>query len=107
MSCHELAKMPASCPMHQKLKVCHKDGPEEEEKDGCCQNQSEYFVLDQDQQIQNLDFPALKNLEFLATIFIVFSIDLPTFDNAKLHYLNYKPPLIVCDFRSSLQTFLL
>lgn len=106
MSCHDLAKMPASCPMHQKLKPCE-HGEEDEEEKNCCQNQTDYFVLDQDQQIQNLDYPIFKNIDFITTLFVVLNQNLPTVENAIPHYLNYKPPLIVCDFRTSLQTFLL
>ena len=107
MTCHEMAKMPSSCPKHQKVKACknHKEG--EEEDKNCCNNKSEYIALDQDQQIQNIEVPTFNYPALLATIIVVFNIKLPTVDNTNLHYLNYKPPLIVCDFPASLQTFLL
>lgn len=107
MSCHELANMPASCPMHQKLKTCENHGEGEEEDKDCCNTESEYIALDQDQQLQNFEFQHLNYPALVATIFVVFNIDLPITDNANLHYLNYKPPLIVCDFPPFLQTFLL
>lgn len=101
-----MAKMPASCPKHQQLKACKNHNGEEEDKD-CCNTESEYIALDQDQQIQNFEFQALNYPALVATIFVVLNIDFPTTDNANLHYLNYKPPLIVCDFPPVLQTFLL
>ena len=107
LSCHDIAKMPASCPMHQRLKACGNHEGEEKDDKNCCSTESEYIALDQDQQLQNFEFQHLNYPALLATIFLVFNIDLPTTDNANLHYLNYKPPLIVCDFPPVLQTFLL
>lgn len=107
LSCQAIAQMPSSCPMHQKLKACgNHDGTEKDDKN-CCNTESEYIALDQDQQVPSFEFPPLPFPTYIATIFAVFNIDLPTFDSVSLHYLNYKPPLIVCDFPPVLQTFLL
>ena len=106
MSCHDLAKMPASCPMHQKLKACKNHNEEKEDKN-CCQTESEYFVLDQDQQIQNFEFQSLNYPVLIASILVAFNHNLPVVHKVCLHYLNYKPPLIVCDWQPTLQRFLL
>ena len=107
MSCHDLAKMPASCPMHKKVKSCqnHQDGEGEEQN--CCKTASEYIALDQDQQLQSFEFQTIDGAALVAVRTTIFKINLPVFNNADLHYLNYKPPLIVCDFPPVLQTFLL
>ena len=93
--------------MHQKIKAC-KNHEENEEKDkNCCTTESEYIALEQDQQLQNSEFQPLNYAALVATIMAVLNIDLPTFDSVNLHYLNYKPPLLVCDFPPILQTYLL
>ena len=82
------------------------DGTSDEDKN-CCNNEAEYIALEQDQHLQNFEFQNFNYPTLIATIFVVLNIDLPTFDTVTLQYLNYKPPLIVCDFQPVLQTFLL
>ena len=107
MSCHELAAMPASCPKHQQVKACKNHENSDEKDKNCCQNESEYFALDQDQQSVNNDLK-LVDYQHLTAISPVVSSFLknPLFLH-KTAFLNYKPPLIVCDKRVTLQTFLL
>ena len=91
------AKRGHSCPFHASA--------EKKEKD-CCQNKSEYHKLDQDQLMAANDF---KSFAFTFTLTSVSSLSLQKLipaDRQTIHYLNYKPPLIVCDAAPLLQTFL-
>lgn len=81
-------------------------GSHDEEDNGCCNNSSEYFQSDQDKQVQSFEFKHLKNSVFLATIFVVFNIQLPSVETAKANFLTYKPPIVCDDILVLLQTFL-
>ncbi len=108
ITCHEAAKMPTHCPKHQKWVSCkkkHKKG--EQEDKNCCKTNAEYFHLEQDQQVQVIEFQEFNNFVLIATVFTFLHIDLPVVDTTTPQYLNYKPPLIVCNFQTALQTFLL
>ena len=90
--CHG-GKAMKSCPMHSP------------EKKGCCDDESEYVKSNEEQlassfQIDLKDFPVL-----LATIFVVFHIELPALDSNTLHYLTYKPPIVFNDISVLLQVF--
>lgn len=96
------------CHTNQKAKHCPFHPPKEEtpvEKKGCCENDSQYLKTEIEQPLQPSDQAEISPI-LLSTIAVVFNIELPAFDKQTLHYLNYKPPLLVCDFPVSLQTFL-
>ena len=93
--CHADKAM-KSCPFHQK---------EAPEKKGCCHDESEYFKLEQEQQFELVSFELPDHTGPLALPSTLI-IDLPQIDKKNLHYLNYKPPLLVCDLPLRLQTFL-
>ncbi len=76
-------------------------------ENNCCNNTSDYYKLDQDQQLSSFDFKAFDHIALVATLWIVFNLDLPKFDAKTIQYLNYKPPLITSDLPVDLQTFLL
>ena len=102
-SCHAQVRkdVSAHCPMHAQAMTCNSG-----EKGGknCCDDESRYLKKDQEQQFQLL---ARKVPPFPATVDLVRSpADLPVFDHRKIDYLNYKPPLIFCNYPVLLQTFL-
>ncbi len=102
--CHDMqeAAMPADCPMHQQNKHCEAPTPEDE-KD-CCDNSTEYFKNDHEQQFE---FSVLEwSPQLTAALLSISPLDLPGTDRRTVEYLNYKPPLLVCDRPVSLQTFL-
>lgn len=81
-------------------------GSHDGEDNGCCNNSSEYFQSDQDKQVQSFEFKQLKNPVLLATIFVVFNIQLPSFETSQVKFLTYKPPIVCDDILVLLQTFL-
>jgi hypothetical protein len=100
-SCHELNKQQnTSCPMHVN------QGMNADEEKNCCDNKVSYLFDNSDKLIQKL---TLKSFDFDEGI--AFSpahvLIMPETDNYSIHYLNYKPPLILCDVPSTLQSFLL
>lgn len=111
-TCHETAskthkfgdhhEMPPSCPMHQSKGSGHED-----EKKDCCNDKSEFVKLDIDQEITNFELLNIKLPVFSGTFLNADLSSLEDVETYPVHYLNYKPPLIVCDFPISLQTFLL
>jgi hypothetical protein len=86
-------------------KSCHLEKKSCE--NNCCNNTSEYYKLDQDQQLISFDFKAFNTPQIIATLWIVLNLELPIETTKSIHYLNYKPPLIVSDLPVDLQTFLL
>ncbi len=97
-----MANMPANCPMHasKKSSSC-------EEKKDCCNDETEYVKLDIDQEISSFKLPKISSPVFIAILVFCYSLDYDGPELSPVHYLNYKPPLIVCDIPSSLQIFLL
>jgi len=95
--CHQKRVM-SGCPNHDPMQ-------KGEDKD-CCKDKTEYLKLDQDQIIPNID---LRQAVFPLIAPVVFTVLSPTvgFYKKSLHYLNYKPPLLVCDLPVRFQTFLL
>lgn len=95
--CHQAKKM--SCPMHA-------DQEEDNHKKGCCDDETEFVKADEDQYVQSskieLKVPPLLFVDLPA----IFNLEAPSLDKQSIHYLNYKPPLIVCDLPVLLQTFL-
>ncbi len=98
--CHS-EKMMKNCPFHRTAT----DEGQSDEK-GCCDDTSEY-IKSENEQISSFSEISTENDHFLIDIpFVVQKIEFPSVDKQIVHYLNYKPPLIVCDFPASLQTFL-
>lgn len=97
-----LADMPANCPMHQtsKSSSC-------EEKKGCCNDETEFVKLDIDQEISSLKLPEISIPVISAILVFSYQLNYLSPELSPVPYLNYKPPLIVCDLPASLQTFLL
>ena len=102
---HEAAghsKMPPNCPMHQSK------GPVPcDEKKDCCNDKSEFVKLDIDQEITSMELLEIKKPVCSAIEIFPDSFNQEDPETYPIHYLNYKPPLIVCDLPVSLQTFLL
>ena len=95
--CHTMKQM--SCPMHS--------SPEDENPEkGCCDDETEYVKVDEEQQIQPSEINIQVNPVLMSVLFVTLNLDWPSLDKQSIHYLNYKPPLIVCDLPVSLQTFL-
>lgn len=109
-SCHEKvaaveeehSKMPPNCPMHQSKKSSSC-----EEKKGCCENEAEFVKLELDQQVTSFEFQKLLVPTFISILVFSYNIDFSEHDSAPVHFKNYKPPSLVCDYSVSLQTFLL
>lgn len=83
--------------------TCSGDGGCEK---GCCSNDYEYFQSDQDKQVQNFEFKQLKQPELLATILVVFNIQLPFSNTAQSDFETYRPPIVRKDILTLFQTFL-
>lgn len=97
-SCSDSAKPPSCSSMKSS---CGMD-----DNDGCCENEKEYFKLEQDQQIQYVEFKEL-NVPSALPLFIVRANIFENSSEQKLvHYLNYKPPLLVYDVPVLFQRFL-
>lgn len=99
-TCSEILAKKESC--HQtstkQIKSCKK---------GCCESKSDFYQLDLDQQTTHSSFKTLNTNALLAILTTFFNLDIPSVDKKSTDYLNYKPPLIVCDYSAELQTFLL
>ncbi len=86
-----------SCPLHPAMAITKK---------GCCDDRTEYLQTDEEKltapvTVDLTDFPALY-----CALLVVLQIDLPVADTKSLHYLHYKPPILIRDLPVSLQTFL-
>ncbi|MCB0562713.1 MAG: hypothetical protein KDD09_27365, partial [Phaeodactylibacter sp.] len=84
--CHQEKTM--SCPMHAKKS-------EDNHKKGCCDDETEYVKSDEDQYIQSLEIELSVPPLLFADLPTTFILDAPSLDKQSIHYLNYKPPLIV------------
>lgn len=74
---------------------------------GCCKDKTEYFKLDQDQQLEHFELKEFStSLPVPACIYTNLAFHLQ--DKAAVpEYLSYKPPLLICDTSPLLQVFLL
>lgn len=97
--CHA-QKAIKSCPMHGQMEM-----PASSQPEGCCDDTSDYVKSDIDQIVTQLSLDLNPPPVFLPVA--LFSITIPSLstDQKSVHYLNYKPPLIICDFTVDLQTF--
>lgn len=97
--CHHV-KAVKGCPTHS-------SGTEwlHQEKKSCCDDETEYVKSDEEQLAQPFRID-LKNLPvLLATIFVALDFQLPATDANTLHYLTYKPPIVLNDISVLLQVF--
>lgn len=79
---------------------------EQDEKEGCCENKTSFFKLDQNQLLNEVSFNSFEHSNLLNAVIPFYNNGLPVFDKLTVRYLNYKPPLIVSDLQVQLQTFL-
>ena len=102
-NCHEKKGTEQSCPFHpQKQEHPHKGI----EKKDCCNNEVELIKLEEDAVSKSYDILLQENHLFLGLITLAINPDISEIETRQNHYHNYKPPLLVCDFTVSLQTFL-
>lgn len=91
------------CPIHGTMPIDRQDDPEKD----CCKDKSEFLKNDDQFANKVTDTELIQNFLSAGVLCVILNIDLPSIDKQTLHYLNYKPPLIVCDdMPVSLQTFL-
>jgi hypothetical protein len=79
-------------------------GDSEEGEDGCCENRVDFYKLDQDQQLQLVEFKPFNFL--ISSPAIIPEATIPFVDQLTLHFQNYSPPLIVYDRLKRFETFL-
>ena len=85
-----------SCPMHSSG---------EQEKKGCCDDESEYVKANDEQLAPSFEINLPNNPVLWAAIFVAFHIELPALDSNTLQYLTYKPPIVLNDISVLLQVF--
>lgn len=100
----EKAKKPV-CPMHTENKDSQKDDHSSQNGD-CCKDTVE--VLKPEVEVfANVSGPHLEITPiFLGVIGVTLQLFKPEIYKLSSQYYNYKPPLLVCNFTVSLQTFL-
>lgn len=97
--CHSQKAM-QSCPMHGAMET-DQDAPK-----NCCDDETEYVKIDQEQIHQHFEIDTSVPPVFLAAFVETFLLEHPTNDQASQNYIHYRPPIIVCDQPVVLQTFL-
>lgn len=100
-ACHQNSKQP-SCPMHAAADDHNGHG----ERKDCCDDQTEYLKAEVEQLLTASDFYLHLPTNPVALSVWSSIAKRTSLDRLTLHYLNYKPPLIVCDRQVLLQTFL-
>lgn len=98
--CYQQQEGKKVCPFHAK-----KSEHEEGEK-GCCKDKTQLLKVDDDQLPTSFQIAELEPPVFNAYFFIPQAVDINNPLQATVHYLNYKPPLIVSDRCVQLQRFL-
>lgn len=73
----------------------------------CCKNTSEYFKLEQDQQLSIFKLKPFTQTVFIAVLWILYYPDHQVYNARLFKFFNFKPPPIVYDIPVLLQTFLL
>ena len=101
--CHENKEM-KSCPLHGSMPMSDEESSED---NGCCDTQSELVKSDNEEAKMPVEFNLSDYPVLIAALLVLGDFELNAYDAKTTHYLSYKPPLIVCDFPVSLQTFLL
>ena len=99
--CHS-GKSAVSCPMHSPDMADHQKN---KEKKGCCDDETEYVKANDDQLAQSFEIGFQHIPVLLAAFFVVFNLELPALDSNTLHYLTYKPPIVLDDISVLLQVF--
>jgi hypothetical protein len=97
--CHD-EKIMVDCPMHGQMEM-----PGNNESKGCCDDTSDYLKSETDQITQPFSIDLESQLVLLSVAVFSANIQLLSTDKKNIHYLNYKPPLIICDLPVELQTF--
>ncbi len=100
-ACHN-KKVKKPCPIHGYMMV-EEDSPSDK---GCCDDETEIVKNEEEQITPSLSEDIQLTSAFVATLFVVLQLELPRLDRQTIHYLNYKPPLLICDYPSELQIFL-
>ena len=98
--CHQ-ATAKRACPHHPPAQ------PTTASKKGCCDTTTDFLQMDADQLSATLLVPnlAVPVLGLLPAEFGLL-LEEPSAAKSAVHYLHYKPPLLVCDVTINLQTFL-
>lgn len=76
------------------------------ERKGCCDDETEYLRSDEDQITHSVEWQLKKPIPTQLVGGWLSPNEWHTSDRQTLHYLNYKPPLIVYNLPVRLQTFL-
>lgn len=99
--CHVQQPQKRKCPHHPPAPK------KQEQKKGCCDTKVDFLQLEDDQLAQDNTVPSLQSAVLIASLQVAFGVFTPVEEDRKTtHYLNYKPPLLVCDCPVSFQTFL-
>ena len=100
-ACHTKVSDKPPCPFHPQ-----EEQPEGLAKKDCCNNEVELVKLDQEFQPETFELDLSKeevSSAFLEEGLINYQVNEGT---SPVHYLNFKPPLLVCDHIVRFQTFL-
>lgn len=93
-------KVEKPCPMHM-----HSAKHEMPAKKDCCEDETHVSKITTEQEAQPFEVRLIQ--DFLALAIIpTSSLKLQDLRVKAKHYLNYKPPLLICEPQSSLQVFL-
>ncbi|NRB47967.1 MAG: hypothetical protein HRU41_09875 [Saprospiraceae bacterium] len=100
-ACHtKQVKKP--CPIHGYMMV---DAEESDDK-GCCDDETEIIKSEEDQIASTFLQEIALSPSLSANLLVVLQLERPQLDRQTIHYLNYKPPLLICEHPSELQIFL-
>lgn len=76
------------------------------ERKDCCDDETEYLKAEEDQIVSTFEWELKKPVPVLLAACHPMIKAAESAERQLLHYLNYKPPLIVYDLSLRLQTFL-
>lgn len=102
-NCHEDLEAKELCPLHAMHQPQHTKSTG---KDDCCNDHIEWFQLDEEYRTETVNLQLQYSQFLIAVVTLTLHLELPRLEVPKLHYLNYKPPLLVYDIPVSLQTFI-
>ncbi len=100
-ACHTKVSDKPPCPFHPQ-----EEQPDGVEKKNCCNNEVELVKLESEFQPETFELDFSKDEELTALqeeALITYQLSENT---SPVHYLNFKPPLLVCDHIVRFQTFL-
>lgn len=72
----------------------------------CCDNEIAFVKADSEQLTASAELNFEEHSTLLLALLVSIQWEVPTLERTPTPYLNYKPPLIVCDLPVRLQTFL-